>query len=100
MTQELLLQKIKEIQAEWSAKLGTLTDIWIHPDLLDTLDGRHLVERVQDPLQIAGTYVTPFSPLHKNQIRIAFITEVDFDSLEEEQVDELASPDRFTPSSE
>lgn len=98
MTREQILKKVEQIQTEWSAKLGKLTDIWIHPELLDILDDRPLIERVQDPLVVNEVYVTPFSPLTIDQVRIAFVTEVDF-GLEEE-LDEIISTDGPTPVSE
>lgn len=100
MERAQLLQKVKEIQARWSAELGEVTDIWLPPELLDILDPRHLVERVQAPLRIGETYITPFTPLHKNQIRVAFLTEVDFESTEEEHIDASVSPDGPTSSGE
>ena len=100
MTQEQILQKVKDIQAEWADKLGEITDIWLPPDLLDILDGRPLLERVQDPLQIGDIYITPFRPLHDNQVRIAFLTEVDFEPPEGDPTDESISTNRSTSSSE
>ena len=99
MDRAQLLQKVEEIQAKWAAELGVVTDIWLPPKLLDILDDRHILERVLKPLRIGETYVTPFTPLHENQIRVAFLTEVDFGSLEEETVDAPISPDRSTSGS-
>ncbi len=99
MDRERLLQKVEELRVKWTAELGEITDIWLHPELLDILDPRDLLDRVHSPLRIGDTYVTPFTPLDKNQIRVAFLTEVDFESLEEEPVDAPISPDGPTSSS-
>lgn len=97
MTREQILQKVKEVRDKWSAELGELTDIWVHPDILEILDDRPMMARVVDPLCVDDVYVTPFSSLDRNKVRIAFITKVDFDN--EEESDEPVSTDGSTLSS-
>jgi hypothetical protein len=86
MTRDELECKIKALKDKWSAELGTLTDIWLHRDLLDILDPRFPLEKLVDPYKIGETYITPFDAIHKRQVRIAFLAEVDLGDDSNESV--------------
>lgn len=77
MTREQLEQKVTELRDAWAAKLGEITDIWLSYDLMDIMDPRPPLEKLQSPHKIGDTYVTPFSAIDDNQVRIAFLTKFD-----------------------
>lgn len=92
MTQQELEVKVKKLKTEWESKLGPLTDIWLHHDLMAILDQRPWMEQVLDPLKIDETYVTGFPTPARNRVRIAFLAEI--------ELNETDGVDRPTPGGE
>jgi len=88
---------LEAVKAEWEAQLGEITDIWIPVEYMEILDPRPPLVRIQDPYMLGNTFVTVFSPLKNNQLRIAFLTECD---LGAEDIDESTSVSGSTSGSE
>lgn len=74
-------KKVEAIIARYS-KLGTVCDVWLSPDVMDTLDPRPPMARImEDPYKIGDVFVTSFSQLKDNEFRVSFINS--FEVLED-----------------
>jgi len=79
MDKEDLLLKLESIKAKYESTVGEVTDIWLSDDLIQILDEREPIERLNTPYMLGETYITHFRPLLSNQIRVAFLTHIEAD---------------------
>jgi hypothetical protein len=79
LEKENLLQKLEEIKAKYESTIGEVTDIWLSDDLIQILDEREPIDRLNTPFMLGETYITHFRPLLPNQIRVAFLTTIEVD---------------------
>ena len=77
MTKEVLLELLIALKKKWEEEAGPVVDIWLPNDLMQLLDERDVLTRLNDPFKIDETYITNFRPLEPGKIRVAFLTNLE-----------------------
>ncbi len=58
------------------SSLGEVTDVWLNPYVMEVLDPRPPLERLSEPYKIGPVWVSAFSDLQEDEVRIAFCTKI------------------------
>lgn len=56
--------------------LGEVTDVWLNPYVMEVLDSRPPHERISEPYKIGPVWVSAFSDLQEDEVRVAFRTKI------------------------
>jgi len=59
------------------SSLGEVTDVWLNSYVMEVLDPRPPFERLNKPYMIGPVWVSAFSGLGEDEVRVAFRTKID-----------------------
>lgn len=75
MEQVKVEKMVKDLIAKYSS-LGEVTDVWLNSDVMEVLDPRPPLERLNEHYKIGPVWVSAFPELQENEVRIAFCTKI------------------------
>lgn len=75
MEQVEIEKMVKGLIDKYSS-LGEVTDVWLNPYVMEVLDPRPPHKRIGEPYKIGPVWVSAFSDLQEDEVRIAFLTKI------------------------
>jgi len=66
---------VKSLITKYSS-LGEVTDIWLNPYVMEVLDPRPPLERLNEHYKIGPVWVSAFPELPEDEVRVAFRTKI------------------------
>lgn len=68
-------EMVKGIIDKYSS-LGEVTDVWLNPYVMEVLDPRPPLERLNEHYKIGPVWVSAFPELQEDEVRVAFCTKI------------------------